>query len=79
MGLGSAQRRVQEKKGDAHFCGHDSVAAGEVETLLDVVKVEDVPVRKHGHLDGLLDRSYLLPVREPLLDTTSNLVSFARP
>ena len=46
--------------------GHDSVAASEVEALLDVLEVEDVPVGENGHLDGLLDGTDLLPVCEPL-------------
>lgn len=50
----------------AHFSRHDSVAAGRIETSLDVLEVEDVAVREHRHAHCLLHSLNLLPVRQTL-------------
>jgi len=50
----------------SHLSRHDSIAAGEIETFLDVLVVEDVSVGEDRDLNGLLDSSNLLPIGESL-------------
>jgi hypothetical protein len=47
----------------AHLGSHDPIHPGQFNTPIDVFPVQDIPIREHGHIDGLLDRLDLPPVR----------------
>lgn len=57
---------LRKDENSTYLGGHDSIAPGEVEALLDILVVEDVAVREDGDLDGRLHRPDLLPVSETL-------------
>ena len=49
-----------------HLGSHDPIHPSQLDTPIHILPVQDIPIRKHGHLDGLLDRLDLPPIRQAL-------------
>jgi hypothetical protein len=45
-----------------HLGGHHPIHPGQLDTPVDILPIQDVPIRKDRHFDSLLDRPDLLPI-----------------